>query len=149
MTIQMSKKIEDYKESFFMGFCFKDCIFGFIAFGIGLGIVLFLKSIGIQPIIGIYIAMPIVIPIGLCGFYKKDGMDFITLIKKKIKLNKNRKKIIYSSTENVDRIVILRNKENIENGFNEQMKKYKKIGYILGTVTILFIILICVLLKIK
>lgn len=149
MNIQMSKKIEDYQESFFMGFGIKDCIFGFLAFGLGLGIVLFLKSLGIQSIIGIYIAMPIVIPIGLCGFYKKDGMDFITLIKKKIKLNKNRKKIIYSSTENSKRIIKLRNKESMEQGFNDQMKKYKKMGYILGTVLILFIILICVLLKIK
>lgn len=146
MTIEMSKKVEDYKGKFFLGFTLKECLFAATSLGLGIAIVIILKTtLGIEPIIGIYIAMPVIIPIGLCGLYKKENMSFIDYIKKKNKLNKYKNRILYNSTENIEKISSL--EQSTKDEFEEQMKKFKKILIVMGIALVIFFILICVLVK--
>ena len=51
-----------------------------------------------------YIAIPVVAPIALSGFYSFNGMSFMQMMKKKIQFMFKAKPLVYKSTESVDEL---------------------------------------------
>ena len=75
MIIEINKDIEKYQESVAMGLSAKQLVYSVLALGSGCGIVFLLyEKIGLT--FSCYVAVPIVAPIALCGFYSYNGMDF-------------------------------------------------------------------------
>ena len=62
-------------------------------------VVLTYKKVGFT--LSAYIAIPIVAPIALSGFYSFNGMSFVQMMKKRIKFMFKVKPLVYKSTENV------------------------------------------------
>ena len=75
MIIEINKDIEKYQESVAMGLSAKQLAYSILALGSGCGIVFLLyEKIGLT--FSCYVAVPIVAPIALCGFYSYNGMGF-------------------------------------------------------------------------
>ena len=71
----MKKDIEKYQESVAMGLSAKQLAYSILALGSGCIIVFLLyEKIGLT--FSCYVAVPIVAPIALCGFYSYNGMGF-------------------------------------------------------------------------
>ena len=75
MIIEINKDIEKYQESVAIGLTAKQLIYSVLALGSGCLIVFLLyEKIGLT--FSCYVAVPIVAPIALCGFYSYNGMGF-------------------------------------------------------------------------
>ena len=75
MIIEINKDIEKYQESVAMGLSAKQLVYSILALGSGCIIVFLLyEKIGLT--FSCYVAVPIVAPIALCGFYSYNGMGF-------------------------------------------------------------------------
>lgn len=75
MIIEINKDIEKYQESVAMGLSAKQLTYSILALGSGCIIVFLLyEKIGLT--FSCYVAIPIVAPIALCGFYSYNGMGF-------------------------------------------------------------------------
>lgn len=75
MIIEINKDIEKYQESVAMGLSAKQLAYSILALGSGCVIVFLLyEKIGLT--FSCYMAVPIVAPIALCGFYSYNGMGF-------------------------------------------------------------------------
>lgn len=103
MVIEVNKDIDRYKESVVLGLTARQLIYSIISVVIGGGIVLF-----VYPYVGLttsaYIAIPIVAPIALTGFYSYNGMTFMEMMKLKLHFSFGNKALTYISTESVDEI---------------------------------------------
>ena len=76
MIIEINKDIEKYQESVAMGLTAKQLVYSILALGSGCLIVFLLyEKIGLT--FSCYVAVPIVAPIALCGFYAYNGMGFV------------------------------------------------------------------------
>ena len=82
MVIEINKDIDRYQESVAMGLTAKQLIFSIASVVIGGGLVYLL-----YPFIGLtgaaYVAIPVVAPIALGGFYSYNGMSFYEVMGKK------------------------------------------------------------------
>lgn len=98
MIIEINKDIETYQESVAMGLTARQLIFSIASIVIGGGLVFLL-----YPYIGLtgaaYVAIPVVAPIALGGFYSYNGMSFYEVIRKKIYFMFFNKTLTYVSTE--------------------------------------------------
>ena len=98
MIIEINKDIEKYQESVAMGLTARQLIFSIASIIIGGGLVFLL-----YPYIGLtgaaYVAIPVVAPIALGGFYSYNGMSFYEVIRKKIYFMFFNKTLTYVSTE--------------------------------------------------
>ena len=98
MIIEINKDIETYQESVAMGLTARQLIFSIASIIIGGGLVFLL-----YPYIGLtgaaYVAIPVVAPIALGGFYSYNGMSFYEVIRKKIYFMFFNKTLTYVSTE--------------------------------------------------
>ena len=75
MIIEINKDIEKYQESVAMGLSAKQLVYSILALGSGCIIVFLLyEKIGLT--VSCYVAVPIVAPIALCGFYSYNVMGF-------------------------------------------------------------------------
>ena len=75
MIIEINKDIEKYQESVAMGLTAKQLVYSILALGSGCLIVFLLyEKIGLT--FSCYVAVPVVAPIALCGFYSYNGMGF-------------------------------------------------------------------------
>ena len=75
MIIEINKDIEKYQESVAMGLGAKQLVYSILAMISGCLIVFLLYGkIGLT--FSCYVAVPIVAPIALCGFYSYNGMGF-------------------------------------------------------------------------
>ena len=75
MIIEINKDIEKYQESVAMGLSAKQLVYSILALLSGCVIVFLLyEKIGLT--FSCYVAVPIVAPIALCGFYSYNGMGF-------------------------------------------------------------------------
>ncbi len=84
MNISINKDIEKYQETVVMGLTAKQLICSVAAIVIGAGIVLATyKYVGLTA--SAYIAIPVVAPIALNGFYDYQGMSFTEMFKRKLK----------------------------------------------------------------
>ena len=108
MIIEINKDIETYQESVVMGLTAKQLIYSIASVGTGGGLILLL-----YPYVGLtvaaYIAIPVVAPIALGGFYTYNGMNFYEYMKRKIHYAFGNRAYTYVSTENEGEIIAYQN----------------------------------------
>lgn len=124
MIIEINKDIESYQESVVMGLSAKQLIFSIASVIVGGGLILLL-----YPIVGLtasaYIAIPVIAPIALGGFYTFNGMNFYEYIKRKIHFAFLNRPYTYVSTEGETEIVQYKQELAIK---EKQEKKQRKGG---------------------
>lgn len=109
MQIPMAKKVEDFKESFMLGFPLRQslCIIGGMC--VMAAVIAFFSAVmKVSIIIGVYIGVPFAMPIIMSGFPGADGMTKIDRFMKKRAVKKYGKPLMYGT------------------GMNEIICKYKK-----------------------
>ena len=122
MNIAINKDIEKYQESVILGLTAKQLIFSVISIIVGGGIVLLTyKYVGLT--VSVYIAIPAVAPLALNGFYESQGMSFMEMFTRKLKLIFANRPLLYSSEESEEMIKDLRLEE--ENKAKLETKKSK------------------------
>lgn len=91
MMRTINDDILGYKNDFFKGLSFRETITGFLAVGIGAAIILYMVfGLEIQINIAITVGIPIIMLIGLIGFYRsKNGLTLLQLLSRKITMKKN------------------------------------------------------------
>ena len=98
MVIEINKDVDRYKESVVMGLTAKQLVFSVASEATGGGIVLLLyRYIGLTP--SVYVAIPVVAPIALGGFYSFNGMSFYEVMGRKIRMLFANHPLTYVSTE--------------------------------------------------
>lgn len=148
MVIEINKNIDNYKESVVMGLTARQLIYSILSVMIGGGIVLLLyRHIGLTA--STYIAIPVVAPIALTGFYSYNGMTFMEMVKRKLHFAFGNQTLTYISTEGETAIRQLRQAEdttgkqgsdtdkNGDKGQNDFHKAKKNVLFILGGVILL------------
>ncbi len=96
MIIEINKDIEKYQESVAMGLTAKQLVYSILALGSGCLIVFLLyEKIGLT--FSCYVAVPIVAPIALCGFYSYNGMGFREVFTRYIKSIFRNKTLVFKS----------------------------------------------------
>lgn len=122
MVIEINKDIETYQESVVLGLTAKQLIFSIASVVIGGGCILLLYPyIGLTP--AAYIAIPVVAPIALGGFYTYNGMNFYEYMRRKIMFAFGNRAYTYVSTEGEAEIVAYNNELAIK---DRQTKKHAK-----------------------
>lgn len=100
MRIELSKEVEKYNETVFAGLNLNQTIFSLLALAAGTACYLiFNMLLKLPSMVCVYLVLPVVTPIGLCGFYQKNNMYLLQLIKHKAALKKMPKILLYKSTE--------------------------------------------------
>ena len=100
VSVEINRDIDKFKESVVLGLTAKQLIASVLSILVGGTIVvLTYKKVGFT--LSAYIAIPIVAPIALSGFYSFNGMSFMQMMKKRIKFMFKVKPLVYKSTENV------------------------------------------------
>ena len=123
MKIELNKDIEGYRESVLMGFTAKQLICSLLSVALGGGMVLFLYPyIGLT--MSVYVAVPVVSPIALEGFYTFNGMGFSEVMRRKFQMLFANKPLLYVSTEGEDVIRQCRLEEAAKK--RKEEKKQKK-----------------------
>lgn len=126
MIIEINKDIDQYQESLVMGLTAKQFFFSMISLITGGSIVLLLyRYLGLT--LSIYIAIPIISPLALEGFYSFHGMDFYEVVKRKCFFLFFHCPLVYVSTEGEEAIQAFQ-KEKIakEKAKKRKEKKRKK-----------------------
>lgn len=96
MIIEINKDIEKYQESVAMGLTAKQLIYSVLALGSGCLIVFLLyEKIGLT--FSCYVAVPIVAPIALCGFYSYNGMGFVEVFTRYVRSIFRDKALVFKS----------------------------------------------------
>lgn len=123
MVIEINKDIDRYKESIVMGLTAKQLVYSLASVVVGGGIVLLLyRYIGLTP--SVYVAMPVVAPIALGGFYSFNGMSFYEVMGRKIRMLFANHPVTYVSTEGE---TVIKEYQQAEAGKTERGKKKKEI----------------------
>jgi hypothetical protein len=126
MVIEINKDIDRYKESVVLGLTARQLIYSIISVVVGGGIVILT-----YPYVGLttsaYIAIPVVAPIALTGFYSYNGMTFVEMMKLKLHFAFGNKALTYVSTESAEEIKKVRLEEEAA-GKKKRFIKGKKIG---------------------
>lgn len=126
MVIEINKDIDRYKESVVMGLTAKQLVFSVASVVAGGGIVLLLyRYIGLTP--SVYVAIPVVAPIALGGFYSFNGMSFYEVMERKIRMLFANRPITYVSTEG-EAVIKEFMQEEAAKSMKEKKKKKKKKG---------------------
>ena len=98
MVIEINKDIDRYQESMVMGLTARQFLYSIASLIAGAGIVLLLqKHIGLT--LAAYVAVPVVAPLALQGFYQYNGMRFMEVMKKKLYFAFLNHPLIYVSEE--------------------------------------------------
>ena len=125
LVIEINKDIEKYKESVALGLTARQMIYSIIALLVGGSIVLLL-----YPYIGLtgsaYVAIPVVAPIALTGFYSYNGMTFMEVMRLKLHFLFNNRALPYISTEGEDVISKLRMEDELAEKKSKKQEKWKK-----------------------
>lgn len=125
MNIAINKDIEKYQESVVMGLTAKQLICSVASILCGGGIVLLTyKAVGLTG--SAYIAIPVVAPIALNGFYTYQGMSFTQMFSRKLKMIFCNRTLTYVSTEGEPLIKQMKLEE--EKKKQLEAKKNKKKG---------------------
>lgn len=99
MIIEISNDIDRYKENVVLGLTARQLIYSIGALGAGLATVLLLHShIGLNA--AAFLAVLIVAPIGIGGFYNYNGMTIYEVIRRKSYFMTKNRVLTYASTEN-------------------------------------------------
>lgn len=121
MVIEVNKNIDNYKESVVMGLSARQLLYSVLSVIAGGGIVLLLyKQVGLT--VSTYIAIPVVAPIAMTGFYSYNGMTFMEMMRLKLHFAFGNRPLTYVSTEGEQVIRRLR-QEEMQDGQKKQKKK--------------------------
>lgn len=124
MVIEINKDIETYRESVVMGLTAKQLIFSLASVLAGGGIVLLLyRHVGLT--IAAYVAVPVVAPIALSGFYSYNGMSFGEYVRRKMYFAFQNRAYTYVSSESEKEINAYQNEMVWK---EKQEKKRRKRG---------------------
>ena len=130
MIIEINKDIDKYQESVAMGLTAKQLIYSIDAVLVG-GVIVLLtyKYIGLTG--SAYVAIPIVAPVAMGGFYTYQGMSFYEVTRRRIHFLFGNKDITYISTEGENAIKKLKQEKALEQKRNQNkgnfyFKKNKK-----------------------
>lgn len=97
MIIEINKDIEKYQESVAMGLSAKQLAYSILALLSGCVIVFLLyEKIGLT--FSCYVAVPIVAPIALCGFYSYNGMGFVEVFTRYMKSIFRNKALVFKAS---------------------------------------------------
>lgn len=156
MVIEINKDIERYQESVMMGLTFKQLIYSAVSVAVGGTLVFFLyRYIGLTA--SVYVAVPVVAPIALGGFYSYNGMSFYEVMQKRLYFMFVNRTLTYISTESEQEIEkylsgilatkkkqnkkIKQNEEGSDNKveFEKAKKKMKRLfaDYIIGIIVLI------------
>ncbi len=103
MVIEINKDIDRYQESVALGLTAKQLVFSAISITVGGGLVFLLyRYIGLTA--SAYVAIPVVAPIALGGFYSFNGMSFYEVMGKKFYFMFKNRALTYVSTEGEEAI---------------------------------------------
>ena len=127
MVIEISRDIEQYKESIVFGLTAKQLIYSLVSVGIGGGLVLLLyRYVGLTA--SAYVAVPVVAPIALGGFYSYNNMSFNEVMKRKMQMIFFNRPLTYVSSESeVELKRHLREVNSSQNGVKKSKKKGNRI----------------------
>lgn len=122
MVIEINKNIDNYKESVVLGLSARQLVYSILSVVAGGGIVLLLyRHVGLT--VSTYIAISVVAPIAMTGFYSYHGMTFVEMIKLKLHFAFANRAYTYVSTEGEQALQKLRQEET-----QGQQKKKNKDG---------------------
>ena len=148
LSIDTCNDIEKYEEAVVAGLNAKKTICVTIALICGgISSLILYYLLHWQMIFCVYGATPITCVVIMFGFYEKDGMNFIGMLKNRLQKNQN-KPICYISTEtqleyerhNKDIVKVSQTKEDADKEF-EKMKKLAIIG-IMGAISVVILIIV-------
>ena len=98
MNIAINKDVEKYQESVVLGLTARQLIYSIVSVVIGASIVLLsYRYVGLT--VSVYIAIPVIAPIAMNGFYNYQGMSFTQMFVKKLKCVFANKELLYESQE--------------------------------------------------
>ena len=113
LVIEINKDIEKYQESVAMGFSAKQLVYSILALVSGCLIVFLLyEKIGLT--FSCYVAVPIVAPIALCGFYSYNGMGFMEVFTRYMRSIFRNKALVFKSSGYREMTAQIRAKEEAE-----------------------------------
>ena len=113
MIIEINKDIEKYQESVAMGLSAKQLVYSILALGSGCVIVFLLyEKIGLT--FSCYVAVPVVAPIALCGFYSYNGMGFREVFTRYMRSIFRNKTLVFKSSGYREMISEIKAKEEAE-----------------------------------
>lgn len=123
MIKQINPDVAAFKDDFFKGLSLRECLFGGGAVVVGVGIILLLHFYFKCNInVAITIAMPVIGIIGLCGFYHKNDMTLVQIIKESIRIGRQ-KPLTYESGHEygieVYELFLMQDDKNIKEDINE------------------------------
>ena len=123
MNISINKDIEKYQESVVMGLTARQLIFSIASVVCGGAIVLLTyRYVGLTG--SAYIAIPVVAPLALNGFYSYQGMSFTQMFKRKLWFAFKNRPLTYISEESEKIIKRMRMEE--ERQRNRRSNKNRK-----------------------
>ena len=123
MVIEINKNIDNYKESVVLGLSARQLVYSVLSVAVGGGIVLLLyRHVGLT--VSTYIAIPVVAPIAMTGFYSYHGMTFVEMMKLKLHFAFANRALTYVSTEGEQAVQKLRQEETQ----GQQKKKNKAVN---------------------
>ena len=115
MIIEINKDIEKYQESVAMGLSAKQLVYSILALGSGCLIVFLLyEKIGLT--FSCYVAVPIVAPIALCGFYSYNGMGFMEVFTRYMRSIFRNKALVFKASGYREMRAEIRAREEAEKG---------------------------------
>ncbi len=113
MIIEINKDIEKYQESVAMGLSAKQLVYSILALGSGCIIVFLLyEKIGLT--FSCYVAVPIVAPIALCGFYSYNGMGFREVFTRYMRSIFRNKALVFQSSGYREMVLEIKEREEAE-----------------------------------
>ncbi len=158
MVIEINKNIDNYKESVVLGLSARQLVYSVLSVAAGGGIVLLLyRHVGLT--VSTYIAIPVVAPIAMTGFYSYHGMTFLEMMKLKMHFAFANRTYTYVSTEGEDAVRQFQQEEetksktgrkgsrekpegNDKEGFQKAgFEKVRKKMFRMLAITVLFILL--------
>ena len=155
MVIEINKNIDNYKV---LGLSARQLVYSVLSVAAGGGIVLLLyRYVGLT--VSAYIAIPVVAPIAMTGFYSYHGMTFMEMMKLKLYFAFANRTYTYVSTEGEDAVRQFQQEEetksktgrkgsrekpegNDKEGFQKAgFEKVRKKMFRMLAITVLFILL--------
>lgn len=125
LVIEINKDIQKYKESVALGLTAKQLIFSLVSVVVGgLIVLLTYKYVGLTT--SAYIAIPVVAPIALSGFYSFNGMSFMEMIRLRMHFLFHNQALTFHSSEGEMVISKIRQEEAIAEKKNRKKAKGKK-----------------------
>lgn len=124
MNISINRDIEKYQETVVMGLTARQLIFSIASIACGGAIVLLTyRHVGLTG--SAYIAIPVVAPLALNGFYSYQGMSFTQMFKRKLWFAFKNRPLTYISEESEKTIKRMRMEEERQRKKEDKRKKRK------------------------